>query len=177
MENVKSKKERRLMRLMVVAWIMAATLGGCVVSLNIQKNNQNSTQSVSQENEATQKNDSTNFNMDKKTEEIQDYTEQYAGIIMLRKGRIEDYDVWFGTVGNQLVSDGNEQKIMENVKSKKERRLIKLLVVAWVLAATLGGCVISPNIQKNNNNSEQKVDQNASANQENDSTNFNIKMK
>lgn len=64
MENAKSKKERRLMRLMVVAWIMAATLGGCVVSLNIQKNNQNSTQSVSQENEATQKNDSTNFNMD-----------------------------------------------------------------------------------------------------------------
>lgn len=66
MEDAKSKKERRLMRLMVVAWIMAATLGGCVVSLNIQKNNQNSTQSVSQENEATQKNDSTNFNMDMK---------------------------------------------------------------------------------------------------------------
>lgn len=64
MENVKSNKERNLMRIMIVAWIMAATLGGCVVSLNIQKNNQNSTQSVSQENEATQKNDSTNFNMD-----------------------------------------------------------------------------------------------------------------
>ena len=66
MENVKSNKERRLMRIMVVAWIMAATLGGCVISLNIQKNNQNSTQSVSQENEAAQKNDSTNFNMNTK---------------------------------------------------------------------------------------------------------------
>lgn len=66
---------------------------------------------------------------------------------------------------------------MENVKSDKERKLIKLLVMAWVLAATLGGCVVSLNIQKNNNNSEQKVDQNASANQENDSTNFNFKMK
>ena len=66
---------------------------------------------------------------------------------------------------------------MENVKSDKERKLIRLLVVAWVLAATLGGCVVSLNIQKNNNNSEQKVDQNASANQENDSTNFNFKMK
>lgn len=54
------------MRIMVVAWILAATLGGCVISLNIQKNNQNSTQSVSQENEASQKNDSTNFNMDMK---------------------------------------------------------------------------------------------------------------
>lgn len=63
MENAKSKKEGKLIKLMVVAWIIAATLGGCVVSLNIQKNNQNSTQSVSQENEATQKNDSTNFKM------------------------------------------------------------------------------------------------------------------
>ena len=66
---------------------------------------------------------------------------------------------------------------MENVKNEKERKLMMLLVVAWVLAATLGGCVISLNIQKNNSNSEQKVDQNASANQENDSTNFNFKMK
>lgn len=66
---------------------------------------------------------------------------------------------------------------MENVKSDKERKLMRLLVVAWIMAATLGGCVISLNIQKNNSNSEQKVDQNASANQENDSTNFNFKMK
>lgn len=66
MENAKSKKERQLIKIMVVAWIIAATLGGCVISLNIQKNNQNSTQSVSQENEATQKNDSTNFNMNTK---------------------------------------------------------------------------------------------------------------
>lgn len=66
---------------------------------------------------------------------------------------------------------------MENVTSEKEKKLIKLLVVAWILAATLGGCVISLNIQKNNSNSEQKVDQNASANQENDSTMFNFKMK
>ena len=66
MENARSKKERQLIKIMVVAWIIAATLGGCVVSLNIQKNNQNSTQSVSQENEATQKNDSTNFNMNTK---------------------------------------------------------------------------------------------------------------
>ena len=66
---------------------------------------------------------------------------------------------------------------MEDAKCKKERRLINLLVLAWILAATLGGCVISLNIQKNNNNSDQKVDQNASANQENDSTMFNFKLK
>ena len=66
---------------------------------------------------------------------------------------------------------------MENVEDNKKRKLMKLLVLAWIITATLGGCVISLNIQKNNNNSEQKVDQNASANQENDSTNFNFKMK
>lgn len=63
MENVTSDKEKKLIKLLIVAGILAATLGGCVVSLNIQKNNQNSTQSVSQENEAAQKNDSTNFKM------------------------------------------------------------------------------------------------------------------
>lgn len=64
---------------------------------------------------------------------------------------------------------------MENVENNKKRKLMKLLVLAWIIAATLGGCVISLNIQKNNNNSDQKVDQNASANQENDSTSFNLK--
>ena len=64
MENVTSNKEKKLVKIMIVAWIMAATLGGCVISLNVQKNNQNSTQSVSQENEASQKNDSTNFKID-----------------------------------------------------------------------------------------------------------------
>lgn len=64
---------------------------------------------------------------------------------------------------------------MENVKSDKEKKLMKLLVVTWIMAVTLGGCVVSLNIQKNNSNSEQKVKQNSSANQENDSTNFNFK--
>lgn len=66
---------------------------------------------------------------------------------------------------------------MENDESNKKRKLMGLLVLAWIIAAGLGGCVVSLNIQKNNSNSEQKVDQNASANQENDSTNFNFKMK
>lgn len=66
---------------------------------------------------------------------------------------------------------------MEDAKNNKKRKSMRLLTLVWILAATLGGCVISLNIQKNNNNSEQKVDQNASANQENDSTNFNLKVK
>ena len=64
---------------------------------------------------------------------------------------------------------------MENDECKKKVKLMRLLVLTWILTATLGGCVISLNIQKNNSNSEQKVDQNASANQENDSTMFNFK--
>lgn len=66
---------------------------------------------------------------------------------------------------------------MENARSNKERKLMYSAIVAGLIAATLGGCVISLNIQKNNNNSDQKVDQNASADQKNDSTNFNFKMK
>lgn len=66
---------------------------------------------------------------------------------------------------------------MENAKNNKERKLMTLLIITWIITATLGGCVVSLNIQKNNNNSEQRVDQNASANQENDSTIFDIKMK
>ena len=66
---------------------------------------------------------------------------------------------------------------MEDAKSNKENKLMKLQVLAWILAATLGGCVVSLNIQNKNCNSEQKVDQNASANQENDSTVYNLKVK
>lgn len=66
---------------------------------------------------------------------------------------------------------------MEDANTKKSGKLMKLCILAWIIAATMGGCVISLNIQKNNNNSDQKVDQNASANQENDSTMFNFKAK
>lgn len=61
-----------------------------------------------------------------------------------------------------------------NETRKKMDWAMKLLIIGWIMAATLGGCVVSLNIQKNNNNSDQKVEQNASANQENDSTLFNI---
>ena len=46
---------------------------------------------------------------------------------------------------------------MEDAKSNKKRRLTKWLVFAWIISATLGGCVISLNIQKNNSNSNQPV--------------------
>lgn len=63
---------------------------------------------------------------------------------------------------------------MENAKSNKKRKLMKIMIAAWIIAAILGSCVISLNISKNNNNSDQKVEQSATAVQENDSTNFNF---
>lgn len=72
--------------------------------------------------------------MDKKTEENQDYTEQYAGIIMLRKGRLEDYDVWFGTVGNQLVSDGTfgtKEELIENLNNITLNRICRIVAGAF----------------------------------------------
>lgn len=65
---------------------------------------------------------------------------------------------------------------MEDVKSNKERKLVKIMIVAWIIAATLGGCVVSLNIQKNNSNSEQKVEQSQMATQKNDSTNFKLDL-
>ena len=65
---------------------------------------------------------------------------------------------------------------MENVKDNKERTLMKLMILAWVAAATLGGCVVSLNIQKNNNNSEQKAEQSQMATQKNDSTNIKMNL-
>ena len=72
--------------------------------------------------------------MNKKTEENQDYTEQYAGIIMLRKGRHKGNDVWFGTVGNQLVSDGSfgtKEELINNLNSITLNRICRMVAGAF----------------------------------------------
>ena len=77
--------------------------------------------------------------MEEKTKEEQEYTEQYAGIIMLRKGRYQDKDVWFGTVGNQLVSDGvyeNKEKLIENLSNITLERICKMVAGAFERAIT-----------------------------------------
>ena len=77
--------------------------------------------------------------MDKKTEEEKQYTEQYAGIIMLRKGRYDDKDVWFGTIGNQLVSDGvfeSKQQLIENLSDLSLERVCKMIAGAFERAIT-----------------------------------------
>lgn len=53
----------------------------------------------------------------------ENYTEQYQGIIMLRKARVDDKDMWFATVGNQLVSNGAYKTKEELIKSLEESNL------------------------------------------------------
>lgn len=72
--------------------------------------------------------------MEEKAKEEQEYTEQYAGIIMLRKARFQDKDVWFGTVGSQLVSDGifeDKKKLVENLNKITLERVSKMIAGAF----------------------------------------------
>ena len=77
--------------------------------------------------------------MNTKTEENQNYTEQYAGIIMLRKGKLEDRDVWFGTVGNRMVSDRvfeTKKELIENLEDVTLERICKIVAGAFERAIT-----------------------------------------
>ena len=77
--------------------------------------------------------------MEKETEENQNYTEQYAGIIMLRKGKTEDNEVWFGTVGNQLISDGvfgTKEELIDNLNSNTLTRICRIVAGAFERAIT-----------------------------------------
>lgn len=57
-------------------------------------------------------------------------TEQYRGIIILRKGRINDEDIWFATVGKQLVSDGafkTKEELINNLEDLNLERVCKII--------------------------------------------------
>lgn len=72
-----------------------------------------------------------NVNINQENEES---TEQYKGIIMLRKGKLEEKDVWFGTVGNMLVSDGafeTKEALKENLESVTLDRVCKIMIGAF----------------------------------------------
>lgn len=57
------------------------------------------------------------------------YTEQYRGIIILRKGQSDGEEIWFATVGKQLVSDGafkTKEELINNLEDVTLERLCKI---------------------------------------------------
>lgn len=69
-----------------------------------------------------------------------DYTEQYKGIIVLRKGQVNDTEMWFGTVGNQLVSDGvfkTKEELIGNLENLTLERICKMISGAFGRAIEL----------------------------------------
>ena len=62
-------------------------------------------------------------------------TEQYRGIIILRKGKLKDEDIWFATVGNQLVSDKAYKTKEELIKSLED---LNLETVCKIIAGAFG---------------------------------------
>ena len=77
----------------------------------------------------------------------ENYTEQYKGIIMLRKARMDDEDVWFATVGNQLVSDGVHKTKEELIESLEK---LNLETVCKIVSGAFGRA-----IELSNKNEEQ----------------------
>lgn len=79
--------------------------------------------------------------MDEAAEQKQEYTEALHGVIMMRKGKLEERDVWFGTVGNQLVSDGafeTKKELIENLEDVTLEKVCKIVAGAFERAITYG---------------------------------------
>lgn len=77
--------------------------------------------------------------MGEKATEEPECTEALHGIIILRKGQLEGKEVWFGTVGNQLVSDGaynTKKELIENLENLTLDRICKIVAGAFERAIT-----------------------------------------
>jgi len=70
----------------------------------------------------------------------ENYTEQYKGIIILRKGKADDEEIWFATIGNQLVSDGaykTKEELVKNLENLSLERVCKMISGAFGRAIEL----------------------------------------
>ena len=70
----------------------------------------------------------------------ENYTEQYKGIIILRKGQTDDEETWFATIGNQIVSDGaynTKKELVENLENLSLERVCKMILGAFGRAIEL----------------------------------------
>jgi hypothetical protein len=75
----------------------------------------------------------------------EEYTEQYRGIIMLRKGRMNDEDIWFATVGHQLVSNGVYKTKEELIESLED---LSLEIVCKLISGAFGRVIELTNDEK-----------------------------
>ena len=67
----------------------------------------------------------------------ENYTEQYKGIILLRKAKVKDEDVWFATVGKQLVSNGvykTKEELIESLENLNLETICKIITGAFARA-------------------------------------------
>ena len=67
----------------------------------------------------------------KLTQNKNDYTEQYKGLFMLRKGRLKENEVWFATVGQMLASDGafgTKEELINNMENITLSRVCKIMI-------------------------------------------------
>ena len=63
-------------------------------------------------------------------QEEKNYTEQYNGIIMLRKGKLEEEEVWFATIGTMLISDGafgTKEELIDNIEQLTLNRVCRMM--------------------------------------------------
>lgn len=70
----------------------------------------------------------------------ENYTEQYKGIIMLRKGQVNDTEEWFATVGRQIISDGafkTKEELIGNLENISLERICKMISGAFGRAIEL----------------------------------------
>lgn len=75
-----------------------------------------------------------NTKMEKKTVEEPECTETLHNIIMLRKGQLDGKEIWFGTVGYQLVSDGvydTKRELIANLENLTLDRVCKIVAGAF----------------------------------------------
>ena len=70
----------------------------------------------------------------------------FSWVIMLRKGRMNDEDVWFATVGNQLVSEGvykTKKELIEKLEN------LSLETVCKIITGVFGRVIeLSTNIEQ-----------------------------
>ena len=74
-------------------------------------------------------------NEKKLKQEKNDYTEQYNGIIMLRKGKLEENEVWFATVGTMLISDGafgTKEELINNIEHLTLNRVCRIIIRIFI---------------------------------------------